>query len=476
MKLVFILVFFVGASPFWTLMIAAPKWWWTKRVMASPWIVAPTLAFWFVFALPRMGELLPNAAKPTLPAWQAFLADPKVLTFMWAQIIAWDLFVGRWLYRDGLKRGIRPVIMGPLLVLTIMLSPLAVPLYLGVRRFLGHAPREELALPPQPAPDHEPEPVRSAWNKPLLWFAAFCAVLGVVSLIGLVVDDRMLVGAPIWAKPAKFAISFGLYSVTLAWMLTLPRRRLKQGRIIGNITAYVCFIEVGIVALQTVRGHRSHFNISTTFDAIMWAIMASSILVLWIANLVGAVMLLKEGHRDKAFLWALRLGMLITLAGMAVAYLMVFSSAEQRRQHPRIDIGAHSIGVHDGGPGMAVTGWNYDGGDLRVPHFVGVHGMQVLPLFALVLATLTAGSPRLRDELVRVRLVWTFAAGYAGLLLIMTWQALRAQPLLEPDFWTIAALLALAAGTVAGGMWALRSAGKPTPPPAPVVEREEVLV
>ena len=57
----------------------------------------------------------------------------------------------------------------------------------------------------------------------MLWFAAFAAVVEVVALVGLVVDDRMLVGAPIWAKPAKFAISFGLYAVTLAWMLTLPR-------------------------------------------------------------------------------------------------------------------------------------------------------------------------------------------------------------------------------------------------------------
>ncbi|HEV7650978.1 MAG TPA: ABA4-like family protein [Actinophytocola sp.] len=476
MKLVFILVFFVGASPFWTLMIATPKWWWTKRIVASPWIVAPTLVFWFMFALPRMGELMPAVAKPTLPAWQAFLVDPKVLTFMWAQIIAWDLFVGRWLYRDGLKRGIRPMIMGPFLVLTIMLSPLAVPLYLGVRRFLGHTPREELALPPQPAPDHEAEPVRSGWNRPLLWFAAFAAVLEVVSLVGLVVDDRVLVGAPIWAKPAKFAISFGLYTLTLAWMLTLPRKRIKQGRVIGNITAYVCFIEVGIVVLQTVRGHRSHFNVSTAFDAIMWAAMAGSIFVLWIVNLAGAVMLLREEHRDKAFLWSLRLGMLITLTGMAVAFLMTTSSSDQRAQHPRIDIGAHSIGVHDGGPGMAVTGWNTTGGDLRVPHFVGVHGLQMVPLFALVLAMLMARSPRLRDELARVRLVWTFAAGYLGLLFIMTWQALRAQPLLEPDFWTIAALFVLAAGTVAGALWALRSTSRTTPPPEPVVEREEVLV
>jgi len=402
------------------------------------------------------------------------VSDPAMLTFVWAQIIAWDLFVGRWLYRDGLKRGISPWVMSPLLVLTIMLSPIAVPLYLILRKVLGHAPREELALPAQPAPDHEPEPVRSGWHRPLMLFAAFAAVVSVVSLLGLMFDDRILVDAPIWAKPAKFAISFGLYAVTLAWMLTLPRRRIRQGRIIGNITAYVCFIELGIVVLQTVRGHRSHFNIATAFDTIMWAIMGTSVLVLWVVNIVGAVMLMRERHTDLPALWGLRLGMVITLAGMAVAFLMVTSSAEQRAQRPRMLIGAHSVGVEDGGPGMAVTGWSTTGGDLRLPHFIGIHGVQLVPLFAMVLGLLVVGVPRLRDELVRVRLVWTFAASYAGLLVLFTWQALRGQSWLQPDALTLGAFSLLVVGTAAGTVWALRTSKKPVPPAPPV--REEVLV
>lgn len=141
MKLAFVLVFFLGAAQFWTLMILAPKWWWTKRVMASPWIVAPTLVFWFVFALPRLDELLPAVAKPTLAAWQELATDPAMLTFVWAQIIAWDLFVGRWMYLDSRERGISQWVMAPLLLLAVMLSPIAVPIYLVARRYLGHAPR-----------------------------------------------------------------------------------------------------------------------------------------------------------------------------------------------------------------------------------------------------------------------------------------------------------------------------------------------
>jgi ABA4-like protein len=136
MSTAFALVF-AAAAPFWALMILAPKWRWTRRIVSTPWIATPPLVFWYVLAIPRFGDLLPAVASPTLAGWQDLLTDPAVLTLMWAQIIAWDLFVGRWMYRDSRERGIHPLVMGPLLVLAIMLSPIAVPLYLVLRTVLG---------------------------------------------------------------------------------------------------------------------------------------------------------------------------------------------------------------------------------------------------------------------------------------------------------------------------------------------------
>jgi hypothetical protein len=310
------------------------------------------------------------------------------------------------------------------------------------------------------------------WHRPLMLFAAFAAVVTAVAAVGLVVDDRVLVGAPIWAKPCKFAFSFGLYAVTWAWMISLQRRHVRLGRALGTFAAIACALEVAVVLLQTLRGHRSHFNVATPFDTAMWAVMATSIMVLWLANLVGAVLLVRERHADRPAMWALRLGTLITLAGMSLAFLMTWGTADQRANRPMKIIGSHSVGVPDGGPGMAVTGWSTTGGDLRVPHFIGIHGLQAVPLFAVVLGLVVVNVPRLRDEAVRLRLVWTFAAGYAGLTALATWQALRKQPLLQPDLLTIGALSVLVAGTMVAAAWALR-AGK-MPARAPV--HEEVLV
>lgn len=146
MSTAFTLVF-VAAAPFWALMILAPKWSWTQRIVSTPWVATPPLVFWFIFAIPRFDELLPAVAKPTLAVWQDLMTDPAAMTLVWAQVIAWDLFVGRWMYLDSRERGIHPLVMGPLLVLAIMLSPIAVPLYLVLRKVLGRRDQERTPEP-----------------------------------------------------------------------------------------------------------------------------------------------------------------------------------------------------------------------------------------------------------------------------------------------------------------------------------------
>jgi hypothetical protein len=484
MSLAFILVFMACASPFWTLMVVAPGWRWTHRIMSSPWSVTPPLLFWFIFALPRLGELLPHVARPTLAGWQELVAQPAALTFVWAQIIAWDLFVGRWIYLDSRRRGIHPLVASPVILLATLLSPLAVPLYLllrdrpGVRFTLFEpeaAPRSTV-----PAALDGAGPVRRAvlgWHRPLMVATAFCWFVGLVSVVGLAVDDRVLVGAPIWLKGAKFGLSFGLYTLTLAWMLSFPRRHVRLGQKLGTITAVTTIIEVGMVVLQIVRGTRSHFNIATAFDATVWVVMASTVMVLWVSNLIGAILIGREKQADGPVLSAIRLGTIISLAGMAVAFLMTTSTADQRHHHPRLINGAHSIGVPDGGPGLPVTGWSTTGGDLRVPHFVGIHALQLVPLFAVLLTLLATRLPRLRDRLVRLRLVRTFAGFHAGLFVLTTWQALRKQPLVRPDALTLSALAVLVAATAVAAVLALRATNTAVPEePVREDDAEEVLV
>jgi hypothetical protein len=190
-------------------------------------------------------------------------------------------------------------------------------------------------------------------------------------------------------------------------------------------------LEMVIIVGQAARGVRSHFNDDSVFDAALYSIMGATITVVWLATVAIALRFLRERSADRVTASAVRLGLLVGLAGVAIGFLI---SAN----------GGHAVGVPDGGPGLFLVGWSTTGGDLRIGHFVGMHALQLLPLVAAGLSAL--GHDRL-DEAARLRIVRIAAAGYAGLVVLVTWQAMRGQPLLSPDAVTLAALGALLLGT-----------------------------
>ncbi|RSS36178.1 hypothetical protein [Streptomyces sp. WAC08241] len=271
--------------------------------------------------------------------------------------------------------------------------------------------------------------------------------LALVSAVGLAVDDRILVGVPIWAKPFKFSVSFVAYSLSLAWMLSLLPRGRRAGWWAGTVIAVASAVEMALITLQVVRGTQSHFNRATPFDDTVFQIMGGTVVVLWLGALVVSLLLLRARILDRAMAWTVRLSSLIALAGAAVGFLMVRPTPEQLATDDSPIVGAHGVGVPDGGPSMPVTGWATTGGDLRVAHFFGMHALQLLPLVLLVLAALAARSvrhprfpllARLADERVRLRLALTASAVYAAVFVLLTWQALRGQALSAPDGATLA--------------------------------------
>ena len=283
------------------------------------------------------------------------------------------------------------------------------------------------------------------WNRPLMVLAGAMAVLTVVSLVGVFADDRVLTGVPIWLKVFKFSVSITLYATTLAWILSvMPRRsRAIEWATVVVIAAFV--IEMIVITGQVIRGRTSHFNNTTALDGILFNVMGASIMILWFAQLVIAIVAARQPLADRAAAAGIRLGLAVSLLGMLAAVPMTLPFQAQSATIT----GAHSVGVPDGGPGLPITGWSTTGGDLRVGHFIGLHALQALPLLALLLAAAARRFPLLTEP-VRARLIGVAAAGYAGIVLLTSWQAFRGQPLTHPDALTlIAAGLLLAATAVA---------------------------
>lgn len=283
-------------------------------------------------------------------------------------------------------------------------------------------------------------------NVPLTITGLLMIATFVAAVTGLVVDPRTITGAPAWLKPAKFAASIAVYTFTLAWILSLIPEWNRTRRIVGWTTAVTMLLEMVIIGLQAFRGTTSHFNVATLVDGVLFTVMGVAIIVQTLCTIAVAVALWRQQFADRALGWALRLGMSITIIGAMSGGLMTQPTRQQldaARAGERMAVaGAHTVGAPDGGPGLAGTGWSTDRGDLRVPHFLGLHALQVLPIVALVLAGV-----RLSDR-VRVRLTITAASSHVALFGILVSQALRGQSVIAPDALTVALLGVWASGTL----------------------------
>ncbi|NES27560.1 hypothetical protein GCE86_12145 [Micromonospora terminaliae] len=279
------------------------------------------------------------------------------------------------------------------------------------------------------------------WHRPLMLFVAAMAALTVVAAVGVVADPRVLTGAPIWLKPLKFAVSFVLYGTTLAWMLTLLPRRSRVAEWAATLIVGMSVVEMAIIVTQVLRGTTSHFNGTTPLNGALFSAMGAAIMVLFMAQLVIGVVALLRPTADRVAGYAVRLGLGLSLLGMLVAVPMVARTPDSAAEGIS---GAHSVGVADGGPGLPLVGWSTTGGDLRIGHFVGLHALQALPLLAILLNRFLGA--RL-DASTRARLLLVAGAAYGAATLLLTWQALRGQPLLRPDALTLAVAAALVAAT-----------------------------
>jgi hypothetical protein len=292
----------------------------------------------------------------------------------------------------------------------------------------------------------------------------------------MLVDPRQLGGASVWLKPAKFALSIAVTSATLALLLRHVRLSAKGGGRAIRVIAATAILEMAIIVFQAARGVPSHFNGATLFDGALFTIMGVGITAFTVAVGYIALASFRQRFSDPALGWGIRLGFAVMLFGSAVAFVMPRPTPAQlaslQSGRPTPMLGGHAVGVEDGGPGLPLTRWSREGGDLRIPHFVGLHALQVLPLVGWALGRRRRSHP---DGLRAVR--WTQLAGltYFGLTLTTLVEALRGRPLFSPDGTTIAVGLVFIVGGAIGAAASSRSSVRhaPTFVSAGVLERRD---
>lgn len=209
-------------------------------------------------------------------------------------------------------------------------------------------------------------------GSPLLWWTCLAMLIGMFICFGLqFADARLIAGVSVWEKPAKFFLSLIVQASTVAWAISLLARPARGVTTATWIFVAALVVEMAYMIFRASRGEASHFNVSTSFAAIMYAVMGvGSLALVATSAFVGWRVWQQRGSNlmREAAGFGLMFGALLgTIAG---AYLSGHTS--------------HWIGGdHTDTTSLAFFHWSTTGGDLRVAHFIGLHASQAIPLAAL---------------------------------------------------------------------------------------------
>jgi hypothetical protein len=255
-------------------------------------------------------------------------------------------------------------------------------------------------------PDRMRASLLGYWRQARPWQRLGYLVGTALILVGIAHALAWLVVGGAWAgpvsfrKPTTFGISFGLTTVTLAWVAGQLRISDRTGWLLLVPLAVADTSEVVWVSLQRWRGVAAHFNDDTALDNLLFVVMGGvAVAVTATVILIMTVLAFTAMRASPSMALAIRAGLLILLVAQAVGGWMI----------------QHGLGLAEEGATDGLTTFGA-AGVMKVPHAVAIHGIQVLPALAWLLSFAALTEQR------RLALVRVAVGGYLALVVVSVLQ------------------------------------------------------
>jgi len=237
--------------------------------------------------------------------------------------------------------------------------------------------------------------------------AGFLVASGVVHTAVLLVDGGSWEGPVSWRKAITFGFSFGITTFSLAWVMNfLPKYRLRNWLLMGTL-GVAMFVEVFLVTMQRWRGTASHFNFTTPFDAAVFSWMGVMIGFVGIVVLLMTLWSFFSLKTSSSMALAIRVGLVLLVISQTFGGITIGNGLQkvfEPETQKFVSSGIESASIF----GTA--------GNMKVPHAVTLHAIQVLPLLAWLLFFTR------RSESRRTKTTLMAAVGYIGLAVVIAIQ------------------------------------------------------
>ncbi len=121
----------------WLMLIFAPGWAWTERIVHSFWIPLVVASIYLLSLISGAPGADEDASFSSLAGVMLLFTNPWSALAGWLHYLVFDLFVGAWEVRDARRRGIPHGWVVVCLLFTLMLGPIGLGLYGLVRSLTG---------------------------------------------------------------------------------------------------------------------------------------------------------------------------------------------------------------------------------------------------------------------------------------------------------------------------------------------------
>ena len=270
--------------------------------------------------------------------------------------------------------------------------------------------------------------------------AALFAVNAVLHAVVFLADDRPWDGRGSWRQPLAFSLAFALILPSLAWVMDFLPRRKKLGWAVSGTLGAAALGTVFFIALQTWRDQAAFFPEDLPFDQGVWTGMQIGIGLIVLAIVVEAGWAMTRVEAPPSFKWAMRAGLVLMVAGLAMGGLMIAEGLSQE------ELGPVDSPVTFGEAGLVVF-----------PHLLSLHSLVALAVLVWFLS-FTAWPEGRRTRVLQVAL-----AAYVMLIAVSLAEALAGRAPFEPVglaavlFWTSVALFVAAFAATFTELWRTRN-------------------
>jgi hypothetical protein len=403
----------------WLLLIVLPGWKVTRWIAETAVFPVFLAAVYVLGIIPLLMQTGPGIMGDfgSAEGVTRLLANPDVALVAWIHILAFDQVVGMMIYRENMQHRYVPLpVQSVLLFATLMFGPVGFLSYYVLRAW-SRSRRARHALPAEAQPVVGRVPAaggvwsaartaaagalavfRREWMLSAMGVAGLLLGLGCAAAIG--VRGTELVGAEGHLRKAMaFDVAVGIYLLTL--VLLVPLARFSRGglwtwRVSLTVLSVYAF---GMETVQIARGIDPRFTkVGSTLDQILGGVffLAAVGMIVTFVILAWKVLARRMDGSDGPLLLSIRYAALATMGAFAA-----------------------------GGWMSATQGARSGEASILPLHAIGFHGLQALPLVAILLTWAGMEAHRARP--------WIHAAGAAWLIACaaIAWQTAQGRPVLE---------------------------------------------